>query len=147
MRVAHYLIREPSGLFYFRLRVPLDLRALVGRRLIKRATGARCPRQALTIATATAWASGYYPQGDNPTLGHANVSKKNRKQRAKTHGWQAFNADQVRRIFDPETYASLRSEAARWLPLMALYRGETPGDWCRDPRDPAECSAEPCVAV
>src|SRR5690606_32323706 len=57
MRVAHYLIREPSGLFYFRLRVPMDLRPLVGRAIIKRATGVRCPRQALAIATD--WAARY----------------------------------------------------------------------------------------
>lgn len=297
MRVAHYLIREPSGLFYFRLRVPLDLRSLVGRRLIKRATGVRCPRRALAIATAWAaryahafevlrgqgmmdkkladqllkgirqrgameyemdlsrgylktdgpedhalamaaigavspamraewaalppacepldmdeairmwaltlpqetpakrkaskayvkdaeafaawkqkrvgapflisaasrtefaeyfivckasptsrgtlpaprtvenkflriadlfeWAmtSDFYPGDDNPALGHANVPKKERKRRAKTHGWQAFTVDQVRKIFNPETYTSLRTEAARWLPVMALYTG------------------------
>ena len=50
MRVAHYLIRGQSGLFYFRLRVPADLRAAVGCVVIKRATGTRCPRTALGIA-------------------------------------------------------------------------------------------------
>lgn len=309
MRVAHYLVREPSGLFYFRLRVPLDLRATLGLHIVKRATGTRCPRQALAIATAwaaryaqafdalrgqgmadkklddllrslgeagphgirkyevdlsrgyfkadgpadhsrmlesisaigqfppellaavraqpapqapqtpackpldmaqairkwaltlptdtpgkqkdtksrtskaegfAAWkrgqvgrafdvgeisrtdfaeyfiackasttkrgkapapryienqflvlagfmdwamASGYYPQGDNPARGHAQVSKKARNRRAKTHGFQAFTADQLGEIFNPKAYASMTTDAARWLPLMALYTG------------------------
>lgn len=57
MRVAHYLTRGQSGLFYFRLRVPADLRAALGCVVIKRATGTRCPRAAL--ACAVAWAAGY----------------------------------------------------------------------------------------
>lgn len=302
MRVAHYLVREPSGLFYFRLRVPMDLRPLLGRAIIKRATGLRCPRVALAVATDWAaryarafdavrgqgmadeklvaallkgirkngtmeykvnlttgeleadgpedharameaireigaitpefrariaaargavpmdmaegirmwaltlpmdtpgqrkgskskqskvgafydwkrqrvqnefqikdvsrtdlaeyfiackstttkrgkppapryienqflvlaaffdWAmaSDYYPgqrDEDNPARGHAQVPKKERKRRAKTHGFQAFALAQLRKIFEPATYASLRTEAARWLPLMALYTG------------------------
>ena len=51
MRVAHYLIRAPSGLFYFRLRVPLALRPALRMSLIKRALGTRCPRTALALAT------------------------------------------------------------------------------------------------
>lgn len=50
MRVAHYLIRGRSGLFYFRLRVPPDLGAAMGLRVIKRATGTRCRRVALAVA-------------------------------------------------------------------------------------------------
>ncbi|WP_242108188.1 site-specific integrase [Luteimonas aquatica] len=301
MRVAHYLVREPSGLFYFRLRVPLDLRPQVGRAIVKRATRARCPRQALAIATSwaagyaaafealrgrhgmadkkladellegirqqgaikykvnlatgeleadgpedharaleaieaigrvpsairaemaarppackpldmdeairmwaltlpmdspgkrkgskskrskveafAAWkrarsggpflvsdatrtdfaeyfiackasttkrgkqpapryienqflvlalffdwamASNYFPKDDNPARGHAQVPKKERRRRAKSHGWQAFSAAQVGKIFNPEAYARLRTEAARWLPLLALYTG------------------------
>jgi len=57
MRVAHYLIRGRSGLFYFRLRVPPDLCAGVGVRVIKRATGTRCPRVALALAVD--WAGRY----------------------------------------------------------------------------------------
>lgn len=71
------------------------------------------------------WAqtSAFYPQGDNPATGHANVPKKERNRRAKSHGWQAFSAAQIARIFDPATYKSMKSEDARWLPLMALYTG------------------------
>ena len=50
MRVAHYLVRGHSGLFYFRLRVPADLRPAIGRTVIKQATGTRCPRTALAVA-------------------------------------------------------------------------------------------------
>lgn len=67
--------------------------------------------------------SGFYPQGDNPFTGHANVPKKDRNRRAKSHGWQAFSAAQLAKIFDPVTYKSMRSEDARWLAVMALYTG------------------------
>src|SRR3546814_5221849 len=50
MRVAHYLTRNPSGLFYFRLRVPPDLWEALGARVIKRATGTRSSRSAQAIA-------------------------------------------------------------------------------------------------
>ena len=35
MRIAHHLVRSTSGLFHFRLKVPADLHAAVGRRIIK----------------------------------------------------------------------------------------------------------------
>lgn len=54
MRVAHYLVRNPSGLFYFRLRVPADLVPLVGRRLVKRALATRCPKRAQAVALVLA---------------------------------------------------------------------------------------------
>lgn len=58
MRLPHYLIRDPSsGRFYFRLRVPRPLHAAMGLRVIKRATGTRCPREA--VALASAWALRY----------------------------------------------------------------------------------------
>lgn len=71
------------------------------------------------------WAqtSGFYPTGDNPAAGHATVPKKARNLRARTHGWQAFSAPQLAKIFDPEAFESMRSEDARWLPLIALYTG------------------------
>ena len=50
MRVAHYLVRGTSGLFYVRLRVPKDLQDALGTKLIKRATGTRCARAALVCA-------------------------------------------------------------------------------------------------
>lgn len=50
MRVAHYLVRGTSGLFYVRLRVPKDLQDALGTKLIKRATGTRCARLALVCS-------------------------------------------------------------------------------------------------
>ncbi|WP_345779762.1 DUF6538 domain-containing protein [Pseudoxanthomonas mexicana] len=50
MRVAHYLVRGTSGLFYVRIRVPSNLRQTIGASVIKRATGTRCPRAALACA-------------------------------------------------------------------------------------------------
>ncbi|PPT81329.1 hypothetical protein XthCFBP4691_17950 [Xanthomonas theicola] len=50
MRVAHYLTRGETGRFYVRLRVPADLQARLGRKVIKRSTGTTCDRTALTCA-------------------------------------------------------------------------------------------------
>lgn len=37
MRIPHHLVRSPSGLWSFRQRIPTDLGALIGRRVVKRA--------------------------------------------------------------------------------------------------------------
>lgn len=83
--------------------------------------------QFLVNADFLDWAmtSGYYPnhEDDNPARGHAQVSKKDRNRRAKSHGWQPFKPTHLTKIFNPSTYASMRGEDARWLPLMALYTG------------------------
>jgi hypothetical protein len=50
MRVAHYLTRGTTGRFYVRLRVPADLQACIGRKVIKRSTGTMCDRAALACA-------------------------------------------------------------------------------------------------
>ena len=70
-----------------------------------------------------AMASGHYPKPDNPARGHAAVSKKIKKARAKSHGWQAYTPEQLAIIFNPADYASMESEAARWIPIIALYTG------------------------
>jgi len=54
MRVAHHLIRNPSGLFYFRMRVPADLWTAMGARLVKRALRTRCSCTAQAIALVLA---------------------------------------------------------------------------------------------
>ncbi|XHS33574.1 DUF6538 domain-containing protein [Pseudoxanthomonas sp. UC29_72] len=71
------------------------------------------------------WAqtAGHYPQGDNPASGHASVPKQLKKQRAKSHGSQAFTPEQIQRIFDPENFKQLKGDAARWIPLILLYTG------------------------
>jgi integrase len=51
------------------------------------------------------------------------VPKQLKKQRAKSHGSQAFTPDQVKRIFDPENFKQLKGDAARWIPLILLYTG------------------------
>lgn len=83
--------------------------------------------QFLVNADFLDWAmtSGYYPDkpNANPARGHAQVPKKERTKRAKSHGWQPFKPTQLMKIFNPTTYASMRGDDARWLPLMALYTG------------------------
>jgi integrase len=69
-------------------------------------------------------ANGYYPKGEpNPARGHANVPKKVKKARAKSHGAQAFTHEQLRLMFQPEHYQRMKSHAARWHPLLLLYTG------------------------
>lgn len=71
------------------------------------------------------WAvkAGYYPKGDNPARGHVQVTKKHKRQRAKTHGWQPFDVEQLKAIYQPSSLKQLKDEASRWLPVIALYTG------------------------
>jgi integrase len=43
MRLAHHLLRHPSGVWHFRLIVPLDLQPLIGRKVIKKSLNTRDP--------------------------------------------------------------------------------------------------------
>ena len=54
MRLAHHLLRHPSGVWHFRLIVPTDLQLLLGRRVIKKSLGTRDP----VVARAWAYALG-----------------------------------------------------------------------------------------
>jgi hypothetical protein len=54
MRLAHHLLRHPSGMWHFRLIVPLALQALIGRKVIKQSLRTRDP----IIAKAWAYALG-----------------------------------------------------------------------------------------
>ena len=50
MRLAHHLLRHPSGMWHFRLTVPRDLHAALGLRVIKKSLGTHDP------VAARAWA-------------------------------------------------------------------------------------------
>lgn len=50
MRLAHHLLRHPTGVWHFRLTVPADLREAIGLRVIKRSLGTHDP------GTAKEWA-------------------------------------------------------------------------------------------
>lgn len=52
MRLPHHLVRSPSGLFYFRLKVPADLRAVFGVAIVKISLHTRDPRQAQVCSYA-----------------------------------------------------------------------------------------------
>lgn len=52
MRLAHHLLRHPSGVWHFRLTVPADLREAFGLRIIKRSLGTRDPVKARAWAYA-----------------------------------------------------------------------------------------------
>ncbi|RPD85802.1 DUF6538 domain-containing protein [Luteimonas sp. 100069] len=46
MRIPHYLIKNASGRFVFRLRVPSRLQVLLGRKVVKHALRTQCDRAA-----------------------------------------------------------------------------------------------------
>lgn len=100
----------------------------------------------LVLADFFDWAaaSAFYPEGDNPARGHANVPKRNKRARAKSHGWQPFTAAQISDIFKPDDYASMDTEAARWLPLMALYTGARSNELAH--LELADCFLDECGA-
>ncbi|MFM0047458.1 DUF6538 domain-containing protein [Paraburkholderia sediminicola] len=50
MRLPHHLVRHPSGIFHYRQKIPLELQAVTGRKVIKKSLRTRCPK------TAQAWA-------------------------------------------------------------------------------------------
>ncbi|WP_254458193.1 DUF6538 domain-containing protein [Xanthomonas sacchari] len=59
MRVAHSLTRGETGRYYVRLRVPADLQARFGRKVIKGSAGTTCDRaergEALLLAVPQAF--------------------------------------------------------------------------------------------
>ena len=59
MRLAHHLIRHPSGVWHFRLVVPRRLHAVLGLKIIKRSLGTRDPTAARLLAYAL---GGHYAQ-------------------------------------------------------------------------------------
>ena len=100
----------------------------------------------LVLADFLDWAatSGFYPKDDNPARGHANVPKRIKKARAKSHGWQAFTPSQLAAIFEPDSYASMESDSARWLPLIALYTGARSNEMAH--LELADCYVAECGA-
>jgi len=54
MRVAHYLTRGETSRFYVRLRIPADMQARFGRKVVKRSTGQVFGRGAIDCALAVA---------------------------------------------------------------------------------------------
>lgn len=70
---------------------------------------------------AWAQASGHYPTDDNPARGHIRYTTKEKRQRKKL-GFKAFDIEQVRTLYSPETFALL-SPGARWAALLGLYTG------------------------
>jgi hypothetical protein len=52
MRLAHHLLRHPSGIFHFRLVVPADLRSAFGKKILKVSLRTRDPITARAYAYA-----------------------------------------------------------------------------------------------
>jgi hypothetical protein len=52
MHLAHHLLRRPSGMWYFRIYIPKDLRPVFGMTILKRSLGTHDPTAARTCAYA-----------------------------------------------------------------------------------------------
>lgn len=52
MRLAHHLLRHPSGVFHFRLVVPADLRQVFGKKIVKISLRTKDPSAAKAYAYA-----------------------------------------------------------------------------------------------
>jgi len=79
----------------------------------------------LYLAQFMKWAmtNSHYPRGLNPAVGHTSFTKKEKEERAKTHGWQAFTDAQVKHMLAPENVEKIGTEHTRWCLLMAAYTG------------------------
>jgi integrase len=75
--------------------------------------------------------------GENPVKGLVEVKPRDKAQRrAEGHEWEAFEVEQLKRIFDPANFARAGQEHVRWGALIALYTGARVGEiaqlFCRD---------------
>lgn len=72
------------------------------------------------------WAqtSGYYPRGadHNPATGFSNQSEAERLA-SRARGWESFDRQQLRTIFDAANFVRLPLAHSRWIVLLALYTG------------------------
>jgi integrase len=67
--------------------------------------------------------------GENPVKGVVVVSKREKRLRqAEGHGIEAFELEDLKRLFDPANYKKLTMAHARWAPLIALYTGARVGE-------------------
>ncbi|WP_143144619.1 site-specific integrase [Luteibacter sp. UNCMF366Tsu5.1] len=68
--------------------------------------------------------AGHVPKGENPVKGLVVLKAKEKQAlRAKGQAWEAFDEATLKRIFNPETYKTMRGDHLRWAPVMGLYMG------------------------
>jgi integrase len=73
--------------------------------------------------------AGFYPDDlSNPAHDVVKFTKKDQDERARTHGWQAFTAEQLRTIFSPANLGRTREIHTRRAMLIALYTGARVGE-------------------
>lgn len=101
----------------------------------------------LTAFFAWAMSSGYYPVGDNPATGHANVPESEKEFAADVRGWQPYRRVELQRIFDPTNFALLPTVRDRWFPVLGLYTGGRSNEFARLELDDVCIDEDSGVAV
>lgn len=68
--------------------------------------------------------AGHVTKGENPVKGLVVLKAKEKQAlRAKGQAWEAFDVSTLKRIFNPDTYRTMRGDHLKWAPLMGLYMG------------------------
>lgn len=68
--------------------------------------------------------AGHLPDGYNPVKGVVTLKASDKKLiRASGRGWEPFELDQLKRIFDPENFKRATQQHTRWGALIGLYSG------------------------
>ena len=88
---------------------------------------ARKKANAIISLFSSAMLAGYYPKGDNPG-DVVRFTKTEQAARSETHGWQAFTAGQLHRLFTPDNLAQTREIHTRRAMVIALYTGARVGE-------------------
>jgi hypothetical protein len=105
MRLAHHLLRHPSGVFHFRLVVPADLRQVFGKKIVKISLRTKDP----TAAKAYAYALGARSAHDfADARGKGSVGS----------GFDDYLKGLCRFEIEPKVTKSCKKICATWLPSM-----------------------------
>lgn len=65
----------------------------------------------------------------NPVKGLVVLKKREKAaRRAAGHGWEAFEVDTLRALFNPENFKKIKKEHVRWGALLGLYTGARVGE-------------------
>ncbi|PJK00894.1 integrase [Lysobacteraceae bacterium NML91-0213] len=89
----------------------------------------------------------YFAAGDNPANKHIVVTNRDKRASAK-RGWQAFNHEQIKTLFLPDNFKTLKRDATRWIVLLELYTGARPTELAQiDLIDCKEIAGQACIEI
>lgn len=87
---------------------------------------------AISALFRLAQAQGSYPESQKlPSHGHNLWSKRDAKKAHAGSSWKPFTADELKRIFAPDTFLKQKRPADYWLPLLGLFFGGRINELCQ----------------